>query len=105
MAKNNGRGKLLIGILAVSLTALAMIVTGVLAYSDTSNKAVANTGEISELKEDGCDPGKEARGDVKVINFRLDSIDEKQKEFSVEQRQMRKENETAFKEILKRLPK
>ena len=82
-----------------------MIATGLLYASNTSNKAVTNTKEISELKKDGCEPGKEARGEVKVINYRLDSIDGKQKEFSIEQRQMRKENKVAFKEILKRLPK
>lgn len=96
MAKMNGRIRLTIGIISVTLVVLGMIITGVLAYGDTSNKTEVNATNITELKEDGCKPARKAGTDIEVIKEKLETID-------VRQETMRKENKASFKEILEKL--
>ncbi len=48
MAKN-GKGKLIIGIVSVSLLALGMIAAGILAYGDTAAKADTNAKAIDHV--------------------------------------------------------
>ena len=117
MAKN-GKIRLTIGIISVTLVVLGMIITGVLAYGDTSNKADSaitdiaehkesvrtgfeyivkhNEKEMAELKEDGCDPGRKAITDLEVIKEKVETID-------VRQETMRRENKESFEKILEKL--
>ena len=66
---------------------------------------IDNKEKFAELKKDGCEPGKQASNDMNLVKYRLDSIDTRQEQFSVEQKAIRRDNQTFQKEVLKRLPK
>ncbi len=68
--------------------------------------------DADDLESEGCVPGKEAKGKIDIFEYRFDQIDKRQEAFSIKQEAfsgkqdiMRRENEKAFREILKRLPK
>lgn len=107
MAKNSNRTRWIIGGTTLALTLAGMIIGGTLAYSKTDNKTNINgkvmadnkeshNKEMSTLKKDGCDPGRQAVTDVAVIKSQLDTMSKKQET-------MRKENKEAFAKILEKL--
>ncbi len=60
-----------------------------------TNKTEAKA-DVEELEEDGCKPAQANRADMKVVEYRLDSIDKGQQI-------MRQENKEAFEAIMKKL--
>ena len=102
MARDNCLTKFRIIHLVIIL--LTIFGSGVAAWvwQRAETKAIAK--ETQTLGEEGCEPAKEHKGKIGIIEYRLDSIDKKQEEFSIEQKAMRKENEASFKEVLRRLP-
>ncbi|KKN73478.1 hypothetical protein LCGC14_0400530 [marine sediment metagenome] len=87
------------------LILLGLFGSGIAAWvwQQAETKVIARDTET--MNEEGCKPAKKHEGQIGIIEYRLNSIDKKQETFSVEQKEMRKENEAAFREILKRLPK
>lgn len=65
---------------------------------------IAQVKAVEKIEVDGCKPAQKHEKQLGVIEYRLDSIDEKQEDLVIEQKEMRKENKDAFKEILERLP-
>ncbi|KKL27282.1 hypothetical protein LCGC14_2386700 [marine sediment metagenome] len=96
MAKQN-RNKL-IGLIVTLAVLFASVITTWAVYGEDIED---NTTKLSDLKKEGCDP----TGKIPVMLYRLDSIDEKQKEFSIEQKAMRRETGEGFKAILDELKK
>ncbi len=91
MAKNGSKiatwVRIIIALIVLASAGIAFLVK-------VDAKAEGNVTDIADLKEDGCKPAQK----IGVIEYRLDAIDTRQEA-------MQKENSTAFKEILERLPK
>ena len=62
------KSKTVVSIVAVSLTAIGMIVLGSLAYADTRGKAVANTETIKEHKVVEDDVNKEIKRELRSLD-------------------------------------
>ena len=129
--KNGKKGWWIIGICGLTLTLIGMIVAGTLAFNDTDNKTETNyqaiidhkagttngfkdmaenhKEELGSLKEDGCDPGRQAITAVAVINTKLDMMSAKQETMRIENKEnqeaMRIENKESFEKILLKLEK
>ncbi|MHC4121999.1 MAG: hypothetical protein ACYSSI_00365 [Planctomycetota bacterium] len=71
-------------------------------WQRAETRAIAK--ETVTLSEEGCEPAKQHEKQIGIIEYRLDSIDRKQESMILEQKAMRRDNDTAFKEILDRLP-
>lgn len=98
MAKN---GKLrLIGLGLTIFVIIAGIITNFV-WAQADIKAV--NVKADDLKEDGCKPAQTNGADMKLVEFRLNSIDKGMGEFRTEQREMRTENKQAFEAIMEKL--
>ncbi len=67
-----------------------------------TNKKEAKA-DVAELKKDGCKPAQKHGADMKVVEYRLDSIDKGMGEFRTEQQIMRNESKQQFEAIMKKL--
>lgn len=103
MAKDNCLTKFRLIHLALILLGLFGSAIAAWVWQQAETEAIAK--ETKAINIEGCKPAQKNSRTIDLIEYRLDSIDEKQASFFVEQKEMREENETAFKEILDRLPK
>ena len=103
--ENNHKIRNHIYIILGLITLAGIFAGGVLAWGDLGNKIDNQIEKTISLTVEGCKPAQKNGNSISLIEYRLNSIDKKQETFSVEQKDMRKENEAAFKEILKRLAK
>lgn len=67
-----------------------------------TNKAEAKE-NVKELEKDGCKPAQENKSQMKVVEYRLGSIDKTMEDFRTEQQVIRKETKEGFEAILKKL--
>ncbi|HDY90192.1 MAG TPA: hypothetical protein ENH82_18990 [bacterium] len=67
-----------------------------------ANKTEAKA-DVVELEIDGCKPTQKHGADMKVVEYRLDSIDKGMGDFRVEQQIMRNESKQQFEAIMKKL--
>ncbi|KKL45191.1 hypothetical protein LCGC14_2358150 [marine sediment metagenome] len=101
MAKNNnGKFKLI----SLMITLGVLLIGSVSGYVWTQADVRANTVQIEDIEEHGSEPTKVNKSSIGLIEYRLNTIDKKQEEFSTEQRIMSEKMDESFHEILKRLP-
>ena len=103
----NGKWRWIIGVSTIGLvvTLLTIFVSGGKALGKIQEEQLGQDKAIETVKMEGSLPARKNTYSIGIMENRLCTIDEKQEEFSVEQKEMRQENEIAFKEILNRLPK
>lgn len=97
---NNNKLKLIIFIVTIAVLFAGVVGTWYVYGEDIEH----NKESITKIDEKGSETARDNKSKIGLIEYRLDSIDTKQQELTNEQKAMRKENEEAFREILKRLP-
>ncbi len=95
MSKNNTQ------LLKFLLMILLVIIAAVGSFFAVKSKADTNKAQISEMKQDGCDPSRELKTDVAVIKVEMQGIRKEQTII----REVQGRQDEKLDKILERLPR